>query len=165
MSRAVTRSRLAVRRTLPLNHGVNLELPANRPNVLRSPLEIECRSSGDDPDAFQLGKGIDDLLGQPIAEDFTLRTTAHVRERKYGYRGLWRGFSCLRFTGDWSDEPITALWEGLDESRTLRGITQRLAQPRNGSVQVGVEINEYVCRPEAMVEFFPGDDFTGVLEE
>ena len=67
--------------------------------------------------------------------------------------------------GDRCDEPVPVLQERLDEARFLRLVAEGFAQPRNGRIQVVLEVDEDVARPEPVLQLLSRDDLTGPLEE
>ena len=66
---------------------------------------------------------------------------------------------------DRSKKSITTPSDSFDESRIIGGVTQGIAQAANGGVEAVVKIDEGVGRPEAVPQFFPGDDFAGFFEK
>jgi hypothetical protein len=68
-------------------------------------------------------------------------------------------------TFDRCDEFVTTPGKSLDEGRTVGGIAKRFAQPFNGGIQAGLEIDKRVPVPECGTQFLPGYDFAGALEQ
>jgi hypothetical protein len=64
-----------------------------------------------------------------------------------------------------ADEPVAPPGEGLDEPGTLRGVPQRFPQPRDRGVQVVVEIDKYIGRPQPFPDLFAGDDFARTFQQ
>jgi hypothetical protein len=64
-----------------------------------------------------------------------------------------------------TDEAISVARDRLDEVRRVGRISQRVAQPLDGSVQAVLEVDERVVAPEATPEILAGDDLAGRLEQ
>jgi len=62
-------------------------------------------------------------------------------------------------------EPITALWNGLDVSRILGVVVQRLSEFANRHTEATVEVDEGIAGPEAAAKLLAADDFSGAFEE
>ena len=84
-------------------------------------------------------------------------------------RGLGRPGFIPRFAriagGDLGHEPVSAARQGLDEPRLSRRVSERLAQPAHGGVQVVVEVDEGLGVPEACAQLLTQDHLSGLLEE
>jgi hypothetical protein len=63
------------------------------------------------------------------------------------------------------NESIPTAVKGLDEPRAFRGITQGETNFIHGLVKIPVKIDESVCRPEFLPNFFPGYEFTGTVQQ
>jgi hypothetical protein len=60
---------------------------------------------------------------------------------------------------------VAAASESLNKAGIFSGITDGVAQTLDGGVQAVVEIHKCINRPEPAAQFFPGNDFPGMLEE
>jgi hypothetical protein len=60
---------------------------------------------------------------------------------------------------------VAAASESLNKAGIFSGITDGVAQTLDGGVQAVVEIHKGVSWPEPAAQLFPGNDFTGTLEE
>ena len=83
-------------------------------------------------------------------------SSPHARARLAGRRQLVR---------QRPDEAVAVLGKSLDEPGTLGGVAERLAQPADRGVEVVVEIDEDLARPETVLQLAAGDDTAGMLEE
>jgi hypothetical protein len=75
--------------------------------------------------------------------------------------GGWRG-------GDvayGSDEAVAAAGEGFDEARIVSRVSEGFADLVDGGAEGVVEVDDGVFAPEALLEFFAGDDLSGAFEE
>ena len=63
------------------------------------------------------------------------------------------------------DEPVSAFRQGLDILRILRGVAERLADLINRRAQAVVEVDDRFRAPDLLLQFLPGDDFSGVAEQ
>jgi hypothetical protein len=81
-------------------------------------------------------------------------------------RGLGRQIRRPREGGrlEAADEPVTPSRDGLDVAGRVRLVAERGAQPANGAVQRGVELDD-AARPEALLELLAGDHLAGALEQ
>jgi len=55
--------------------------------------------------------------------------------------------------------------EGLDKSRFLRRVAQRISKFFDRGVQAVIEGNEGVLRPESLTQLIPGYNFAGMLQK
>jgi hypothetical protein len=62
-------------------------------------------------------------------------------------------------------EPISVLWDGLDVSRILGVVVQRLPELANRYAEAAIEIDERIAGPEATSKFLATDDFSGVFQQ
>ncbi len=88
MSWAVTRS--ARPPDAALEHELNVERVADRPDVGAAAFERGGRRHRGHADTGDAGERVAQLLGDPVAEVFDLRVARHVHERKYGDRVVVR---------------------------------------------------------------------------
>ena len=86
MSWAVTRSRLPAFRMLPSRMAPTPSIAPDLADVELHPLDGERRGPGDDPDPLEAGQGVDELLGQALAEIILVLGRAHIGEGKDGHR-------------------------------------------------------------------------------
>lgn len=63
------------------------------------------------------------------------------------------------------DEAITSSWLGLDEARIFGGIAQRVAKLVNCCIQTVIEVNERVCWPKTLLQFFASNDLACALQQ
>jgi hypothetical protein len=63
------------------------------------------------------------------------------------------------------DKSIAHAGESFDVERMIRRIAQGCAQLLYGVIHAVLEIHERIGRPQALAEFFAGDDFAGMLQE
>ncbi len=63
------------------------------------------------------------------------------------------------------DETIPALRDGFDKGWISRRIAQGGTQPLEGAVHTSLKFNEGIGRPNSLLEFFAGNDLSGVLEQ
>jgi hypothetical protein len=73
------------------------------------------------------------------------------------YYGLNRSFQL-------TDEPIPPPRQRLDKARTLGRVAQHFANLVNGGIQVVIDVDESV-RPETLLQFLPGHDLPGALQQ
>jgi hypothetical protein len=66
---------------------------------------------------------------------------------------------------DRSDETIATPRKSLNESRTIGGISQGLAQSIHGGVYTMVEVDKSFGRPKLLSELLPVYHFAGVLQK
>ena len=67
----------------PFEHGSHLEFPADGAHVLMPRLEGEGGGSCRDSEISQLGEGVDQLVGETVAQIFVVLTRAHIVERQH----------------------------------------------------------------------------------
>ena len=58
-------------------------------------------------------------------------------------------------------EPVSAPWKGLNVTRCIGIIVQRVPHFSDGYAQAVIELNKGVFWPQALPDFFPRDDFSG----
>ncbi len=86
----------------PFEHGLDIEPPADLPDIEVHAFESEGRGAGHDPQVLNVGQGIDQLLSDPFAEIFLVFVRAHIGEGEDGDR---RWFS--PGNGGWSRSHIS----------------------------------------------------------
>ena len=81
-------------------------------------------------------------------------------------RGLRKHVQCRREGGrlESADEPVAPSRYGLDVAGRVRMVAERGAQPADGAVQRGIELDD-AARPEALLELLAGDHLAGTLEQ
>jgi hypothetical protein len=72
--------------------------------------------------------------------------------------------SCL-LNLDGRNEPISTTVKSLDEPGALRGIAQSETELVHGFVEIAIEINESICRPEFLPNLFPGHEFARTVHQ
>ena len=68
-------------------------------------------------------------------------------------------------TGHWSDEPVAAARQRLNEPRHIGRIPERIAQPAHRGIQPVFEIDECLRRPQSLPQLLPGDEFAGTIQQ
>jgi hypothetical protein len=63
------------------------------------------------------------------------------------------------------DKPVSPPSHRFNEHRRVCRFAQRNAESLNGTVQTGVEIDEGVCRPKSVAEFFASNYLAGTLDK
>ena len=86
ISCAVTRMRVPALRTLPSRTVRYTERLGDSPDVLLPALECECRRARDRLEVGDSSRGIDDFLGQAVAEPLVIPARTHVCKRQNGNR-------------------------------------------------------------------------------
>ncbi|HMK22094.1 MAG TPA: hypothetical protein VK466_07145 [Terriglobales bacterium] len=71
----------------------------------------------------------------------------------------------LRQVGHPRQKTVAAPVHGLDEAGMFGGIAKCLAEARDRSIQIVLEINEHTAVPEPPLQFLSGDYFARVLEQ
>ncbi len=109
----------------------------------------------------------DDLVRHRIAEVLLGGIAAQIEEWKHHdsrcrHRGVALGGRAL---GDGCDKAVAVFGERLDEPWMLRRVAEGFAQPRDGGIQVVLEVYENVCRPEPVPQLLSRDDLAGLFEE
>src|SRR5256885_16815446 len=62
------------------------------------------------------------------------------------------------------DEPVPAPWQRLDKPRILRRVSKCFANTIDRAVEIVVDVDEGVG-PKALLQFFPSDDCTRLLQQ
>ena len=74
-------------------------------------------------------------------------------------------FPGVRPSAHRGDEPIAAARQRLDESRDVRRVPERISQPANRRIQAALEIDERLCRPQALSQLLAGDEFAWTIQQ
>ena len=70
-----------------------------------------------------------------------------------------------RHSIDRGDETISLSRQGFNVACTARNVAKYAAEPVDGGVQVAIRIGGRPLRPEQMLEFLSGNNFTGAIEQ
>ena len=152
-----------------LDDVLDAELSGNSGDVLVAAFVSHRRRPRDHAQSFrrhrpELG---DDFVRHRIAEVLLGGIAAQIKEWKHHdsrchQRGAALGGRALANDGD---KAVPMLGERLDEPRMLRRVAKGFAQPRDRRIQVVLEIDENVRRPESVLQLLPGDNLAWPLEE
>ena len=145
------------------HHVIGPQLTADAADLLLAALVMHGRRACDNSKLLgcQRGEFGDDLVRDSVAEVLLGGIAAQVGERKHHQPGSPRpnGFGRTR------NKAVPALGQRLDEARMRGRVAERFPQPGHGAVQVVVEIDENVLRPEAPAQVLACDNFPGVFQQ
>jgi len=66
---------------------------------------------------------------------------------------------------DWGNKTIASASQGFNKARIISGVAEGLADFVDGSAEGVLKIDGRVFAPYPKLEFFAGDDLTGVLKQ
>src|ERR1700758_4581625 len=88
-----------------------------------------------------------------------LRSAPIWMGQDYRTAGIGNGPDGCFLNLHWRNEPIPAAVESLDEPGAFRGIAQGQTNFVHGLVEIAVEIDESICRPQFLPNLFSGHKF------
>src|SRR5581483_6386413 len=75
------------------------------------------------------------------------------------------GHSACRDSFHGGQKAVATAGEGLDKTRTRRGVAQGLPQFVDDGVEAVVEVNKSIGRPQPLADFFAGDQISRALQQ